>query len=266
MKDKTKITIFFLIIVVLFQSLSYETAAFAEPSTVDGEGKIGFSGKYEQTILDPENPTIEVDPGESPKTDGSLRIDFVPTLNFYKNKISDQGRTYYANAQNFFSDISARGNFIQVTDRRTEPKGWTLQLKQENQFVNTTENSELKGSFLSFDKSWANSAEQSAAPQISKDAIILDNLNTSYDLAKAAKDEGIGTWAIVFGASAENTSNQLATLEPRIDEKQQTVVDTEVQNKPLYLNKAVSLHIPEATQIVSGDYSTVLTWILAELP
>ncbi|WP_207694727.1 hypothetical protein DOK67_0000533 [Enterococcus sp. DIV0212c] len=263
-------TIKFLVIpVAVISSLALKSVdAFAESESLSGPGKIKFSGEYPQEIVDPEKPGEIVDPGETPQLKGDLRIDFVPKLDFYQNKISDKDEIYYGNAQNFFGATKPRGNFVQVTDLRQKPTGWTLQLRQEMQFTNQdTEHSEINGAMLSLDKSWVSSSKDlSGAPQLSKEIINIDNVGASYNLAQANTGQGGGTWTISFGASAENQSNQKNTLEPRLDKDGQAVLDPVFDNKPIYLNKAVSLSIPGTTIVDPVPYTTVLTWILAELP
>lgn len=244
------------------------SSVFAESKALDGTGTIKFEGEYPQDITDPENPDEIVDPGETPQLKGNLRIDFVPKLDFYQNKISDKDETYYANAQNFFGATKPRGNYVQVTDLRAKPTGWTLQLRQEIQFTNNeTEHKEIKGAMLSLDKSWVNSTKDlSEAPQLSKEIINVDNIGASYNLAQANVGQGGGTWLISFGASEQNSSNQKNTLEPRLDKDGQAVLDPIFDKKPVYLNQAISLSIPGKTVIDPVPYTTVLTWILAELP
>lgn len=218
-------------------------------------------------IQDPENPESEVDPGDSPRTDGDLRIDFVPQLNFSTAKLSDNGLVLPANAQLFHSDTTPRGNFIQVTDERDEPTGWTLQVRQEKQFThNEKEGVQLKGAVISLDKAWTNSVVANKfSPTVQKEVIQMLAVGETYNLAKAEYEKGMGTWSIAFGASAENQNGQAATVEARKDEQVNAVMDT-LFNKPSYLNSAVTLTIPGDSNNQAGAYSTVLTWTLAELP
>lgn len=242
-----------------------EASAYAESASLDSKGSITFTGEYPKDIVDPEKPDEVVDPGESPKLDGNLRIDFVPKLNFYQNKISDKDEVYYANAQNFLSDTSARANFIQVTDVRSDGDGWTLQVRQDVQFNNqNTTNKEIHGAVMSFDQSWASSSTNiSNTPQISKDTIRIENIGATYDLASAQVGQGKGTWSISFGSSGETQAN---TLEKRLDADGKEVLDSQFSNKTVYQNKAISLSIPGAAKVDPVQYKTMLTWILAELP
>ncbi|MBM7690253.1 hypothetical protein BCR24_05215 [Enterococcus ureilyticus] len=240
----------------------------AEESNYSGEGTIRFSGKQPLQVMDPEHPEKPADPGGSPHTDNLLRIDFVPKITFSDATMSEQDQTYYGNAQLFNDDTGARGNFIQVSDFRNDSQGWTLQLKQETQFQNQSAKSkELKGAVLSFDKSWANSInDQTTAPTVSKEVIRLSNIGEVYNLAEAKPKKGEGTWAIAFGASVTNTNQQADTLRPKLDEKNNPIVDPAFNNQPIYENQAISLFVPGKTEKEPGNYQTVLTWILSELP
>lgn len=269
MEKKSKLISSLILSLAVLSSLSWEhTQVYAERGSINGSGTIKFEGEYPQNIVDPEKPGEIVDPGESPKLEGDLRIDFVPRFDFYQNKISNKDEVYYANAQNFFGATKPRGNFVQVTDLRQKPTGWTLQLRQEMQFTNNdTKNKEIKGAMLSLDKSWVNSTKNlSEAPQLSKEIINIDNVGASYNLAQASSGQGSGTWTISFGASEENNSNQKNTLEPRLDKEGQAVLDPIFDQKPVYQNRAVSLSIPGTAIVEPVPYTTVLTWILAELP
>ncbi|OJG73980.1 hypothetical protein RV12_GL000328 [Enterococcus quebecensis] len=233
-------------------------------------GHITFTGEYDSVgIRDPEKPAQVADPGESPSTSGKLRIDFVPQLNFTSvNKVSDKDMVYAVNAQLFRDDTAARGNFVQVSDYRGVALGWTLQLRQETQFQNSqTANSQLDGAFLSLDKSWVNSTmEQAMAPSVSKEVIRLDNIGATYNLAEAKPGAGAGTWSISFGASSENPAAMPNTLTPKKDPNDKPMLDEKYASKQMHENSALTLSVPGTTKKDPVTYSTVLTWILAELP
>ncbi|WP_321384334.1 WxL domain-containing protein [uncultured Enterococcus sp.] len=250
-------------------SLFEENQVFAEASK-QGSGHINFTGdgNGNEGIRDPEYPDRIVDPGPSPSTTGDLRIDFVPQLNFSVNKITNKEMGYPVNAQLFHDETPARGNFIQVTDERTEAFGWRLELRQMNQFQNAAAaNSQLTGAMLSFDKSWANSTtDLTHAPLVSKEVIEINNIGETYTLATAQSGNGLGTWSISFGASENNPLQLENTLSPRQNQKGEAMLDPTFADKQIYENSAITLNIPAARKINSGTYSTVLTWILSELP
>ncbi|MEI5994538.1 WxL domain-containing protein [Candidatus Enterococcus mansonii] len=244
---------------------------FAEEHSVTGHGAVEYTGEYPKEPVDPENPEKPVNPGPGASTDGELRFDFAPTLNFGKNKITEANRNFYVNAQLFHNGPSARGNFLQITDSRAERSGWTLQVRQEYQFKNDViqeeKEKELRGAVLSFDKAWANSAyTQEKAPQLSKDIIQLNAQEITFPVASADQGQGKGSWIISFGASDENKHEQTPTLFPKVDEKNQPILDEQFENQQVYGNKAIFLSVPDTVTIHPVQYQTELTWILAELP
>ena len=245
-----------------------EASSVYADDSVEGGGHISFTGEYDKGIRDPEYPDNIVDPGPSPSTNGPLRLDFVPQFNFHRNKMVGKDMIYPVNAQLFHDETTARGNFIQISDNRGAALGWTLQLRQEAQFQNSTEsNHELNGAFLSLDKSWANSnRNENEAPIVAKDVIRLDHIGETYNLADAKPGSGVGIWLISFGASATNPKGQENTLTPKIDTESKPILDPVFENKQMVENSAITLSIPGATEKKSGTYTTVLTWILAELP
>lgn len=248
--------------------LAGEVEATEDNST--GSGHITFTGDYSDVgIRDPENPSVEVDAGNSPSTQGKLRIDFVPQFQFTSmNKISDKDMTYSVNAQLFNDETGPRGNFIQVSDYRGAMLGWTLQLRQEMQFQNSqTANSQLDGAVLSLDYSWTNSTQDAnLSPTISKEVIHLDNIGSTYNLAEAQSGTGAGTWSISFGGSEENSAGIANTLKPKVDPNGNAMLDASFENKQMHENSAITLSVPGGTKKDPVSYSTVLTWILAELP
>lgn len=218
-------------------------------------------------IKDPEDSKVIVNPGESPRTEGDLRIDFVPTLNFSTVEVKEDTSTLPVNAQLFHDSTKARGNFLQVTDQREIPSGWTIQLKQETQFKQLMkESAQLTGATISFDHTWTNSAtNRQYSPEVSKEVIQMNHVGETYTIATAKAEHGMGTWSIIFGASKENTNEQQVTVFPRLDNAGKAIEDP-VFKKSSYLNNAVNLTIPQTSKKEAGTYSTVLTWIIAELP
>lgn len=252
-------------------SLLFSTGVFLS-STASAEGVTGgaeielHQADEQPGVLDPETMT-PADPGVIANTEGRLRIDFAPQLMFSTGLLSDKDATYLAHAQLFKDQTNPRGNFVQVSDYRDVKSGWTLQVRQENQFQHTEHPEiQLNGAVISFDKAWTNNYQQaSSGPKVSKEVIQMTNVGETYTLAEAEFEQGGGTWSIAFGASAENPSQQTNTLEPLKDSKGEPVIDSEY-NQAIFTNNAVKLTIPGATKKVTGTYSTVLTWIIAELP
>ncbi|MHC5226688.1 WxL domain-containing protein [Enterococcus sp. LJL99] len=257
-----------LLLVGLFLQLTNQPS-FAEESSQQGGAEIEITPYKEKdrSIRDPEDPSKRVDAGESPFTTDDLRIDFVPQLNFSTVLLSDKDSVFAVNAQLFHDDTSARGNFIQVSDYRDHPNGWTLQVRQEHQFKHATkEGEELKGAVISFDQAWTSSEKEVRfAPTVSKKIIQMNNIGETYNLAVAPMDKGTGTWSVVFGASGENKNERPNSLSLRKDQNDQELIDP-VFEKAVYSNQAITLSVPGATEKQAGAYSTVLTWLIAELP
>ncbi|MBP1046186.1 WxL domain-containing protein [Enterococcus sp. BWM-S5] len=244
------------------------TQAFAESEKLETEGNITFERSLEPpVVVDPEDPEEPADPGDTPSTDGYLRLDFVPKLDFGRNKVSDKDQAYEVNAQLFHSDTNARGNYVQVTDSRATGAGWTLQVRQETEFTSVNNSEDvLKGAFLSFDKAWANSTmDQKYAPSFQQDVIELDKIGMTYNIATAEQGKGYGTWMIEFGASEENTAGLASTLTPLVDESGNAVMDATF-NKQVHKNSAITFFVPGSVEKKPVHYQTVLTWIIAELP
>ncbi|MGX7149678.1 WxL domain-containing protein [Enterococcus ureasiticus] len=256
--------------VLLLSAVSmFSREAEATSGWLEQPGTVTVEGNPISTPIDPENPEEVVNPGESPSTEGPLRIDFVSTLDFGRADLTASARTYTAFAQQFLGDTGPRGSFIQVTDQRTHATGWTLQLKQNYQFRNAmiqeTSEQELNGAILSLDKSWANSSGTSQAPTVTREPINLQTMDTAYELATATQGNGRGVWVIAFGASQMNSNQIENTLTPALDSSGQAIMD-EFSGKAAYRNSAISLTVPSTTTIHPLQYTTELTWILAELP
>ena len=242
---------------------------FGEKVTeLPSKGSIQYEGAdWVTKPVDPEEPDKEVEPGgEIVKTEGPLRLDFVPQLNFGAQAISKEDQMYYANAQLFKGETPARANYIQVTDSRGSLAGWELSVRQEHQFKNdSTKNKELKGAILSFDKQWANSSfSKDYQPTIVKDAIKIAQIGTTYPIAIAEQGKGAGTWTVEFGSSGsvEGIEN---TLTPVLNADGKPLTDATVEDKPMYKNQAISLFVPGATLKDPVKYTTTLTWTIAEL-
>lgn len=233
------------------------------------DGKVTVEDPGTSSLIDPEFPEVTVNPGEGPSTKGSLRIDYVSSLNFGTAKIDKDNRTYNSLAQLFHSDTGARGYYIQVSDYSSESSGWSLTVTQEEQFhssiVQNLDKQQLNGAVLSFDKGWANTNGSSETPTVTRDTLAINEMGVAYKVASASKGQGKGIWTIEFGASQENTSQQSATLSALQDATGKAVMDT-TYNKPAYSNSAVTLTIPKETKIYPVQYTTSLTWTLTAGP
>lgn len=266
MNKKNKLS---LILLMTLSSLAISEIALAsEADALDQTGKVTVEGSGTTKPVDPENPGTDVDPGEGPSTEGTLRIDYASSLDFGRAQITEKNRTYNARAQLFKDDTPARGSYIQITDERDDAYGWTLQVKQTTQFTNSViqdkENQQLTGAVLSLDKGWANSFGASIAPTVTRDTIAINEIGQAYQVARADAGGGTGTWTIEFGSSGTEKA-QANTLTPETDAAGKALID-ETYQKQAYRNSAISLSIPDSTKIYPVQYQTELTWILSEIP
>lgn len=245
------------------------TVDAASDSNVTNNGTVDVIDSGVTTPVDPENPGTDVDPGDGPSTEGPLRFDFVSSLDFGLNKLTEGDKEFHSLAQLFHSETEARGYYVQITDRRGASSGWELQVSQDAQFNNrviqTLAEQELTGAYLSFDGGWANSADGTGLPAVTRDTIRISEFGTGYTVATANQSQGKGVYTITFGASAGNSSGQANTLTPLTDESGAAVID-ETFDKPAYSNSAIRFFIPESTRIYPVKYSTTMTWSLIAGP
>ncbi|MBP2097417.1 WxL domain-containing protein [Enterococcus rivorum] len=249
--------------------MGVSSSVYAETKEA-GEMGISFQGLIDPNygIVDPENPKSDLKlDGEYGHSTGPLRIDFVPSLSFSRNKIATDEVSYASDALVFKEMLACRGQFIQVSDYREKQTGWSLQVRQETQFTNQKKaDSQLDGAVLSFDNSWVNTRNgTSQPPDVSKEVIRLSNIGETYTLAKADKGTGGGTWSVSFGASMDY-EDATSTVKPRLDEQGKAIIDATNNNQAVFMNQAVRLTIPSGTKKEAGTYKTVLTWIISELP
>lgn len=258
---KKKVSSLVCILVAIFGP-SY--SAFA----AEQEGHVSVEDSGVSGIIDPEHPEVVVNPGDGPSTTGSLRIDYISSLNFGSENLNKSDRKFDSLAQLFMDDTSARGYFVQISDFRPDD-GWELQLTQKAQFnssiIQDSENRYLKGAVLSFDKGWANTNGTSNAPLVTRDAVSLDSLDMAYTIATAGANEGKGSWTIAFGSSEKNPQGKETTLTPFKD-KQGNAVTNPNYDKPEFKNSAISLTVPKETKIYPVEYSTTLQWTLLAGP
>ncbi len=193
------------------------TPTLVSASDVTSNGQVKF--KLDQSQTDPKNP---LDPAERTRQAdrsysawwqssgwhrGPLSIDFASSLIFGEAEISHEDATYYAKPQTFTQDDGTtvdRPNFIQVTDKRGTFEGWTLKVKQENQFaVKDDPTKELTGAQLSFTNgNLVSSTDAQYAPKFQKSFDLIPG-QAQIAPVEAAADQGMGTWIYRFGDDKE---------------------------------------------------------------
>lgn len=227
-----------------------------EPKTYESNGVVKFVPN-----TDPTEPTDPTDPGESikpvdptnpngpnPGTTGPLSIDYASSLDFGVNKISSKDETYYANAQTYSDKDKATANYIQISDHRGSSAGWSLTVKQEQQFENAeAKYSELKGAAITINDSVAVSNSEGVEAPTTQANIVLEP-GTAVAVMDATEGAGDGTWINRFG-KVEKVA---------VEQEDGSVKDMDK-------NTSVQLDVPGSTPKSAVEYRASLTWILAEV-
>ncbi|MCH1713422.1 MULTISPECIES: WxL domain-containing protein [Lactococcus] len=182
---------------------------------------------------------------------GEFSIDFVSSLDFGTNKISNQNQVYFAQAQRYYKSTLVTPNFIQITDNRGTLKGWTLKVYEKEQFKaeEYSQYQELKGAALSFHKPILVTNNNAQQPQAYEVRNLVPGVETL--VAQAKVGEGVGTWIIRWGNKEDLFSRRFS------------IGAKEIQK---YFTSSVSLYVPGDTPKEATTYRTNLTWILSELP
>ncbi|MBW9325018.1 WxL domain-containing protein [Enterococcus casseliflavus] len=252
----------------LFLACVVPISVNASTSSLKQTGAVSVEQGVSQPI-DPERPENPGDPGEGPSTKGTLRFDFASSLDFGEVVISPTNRQYSALAQQFLDPgIGPRGSFVQVSDHRISSTGWTLQVKQDHPFTQKSTNNDVRsldGAILSLDKGWVNSTSESNSPQVFRERIDLVTNGMAHTIAKSEAGAGRGVWTIAFGGNEKTPVTVGNTLTPVTDSRGKPLLDDETK-KPVYRNDAITLSVPDQTEIKPGTYHTTVTWILAALP
>ncbi len=211
----------------------------------DSHGAITFEASDDPTgpidPTDPEKPIDPVDPldpdGPGEGTAGPLSIDYASSLDFGTQKISSVNETYKAKAQKYQDSEGGEKigpNFVQVTDNRGLETGWSLQVKQNDQFA-TDEGDVLTGAQVSFKNGNVVTASTSAKPT-GKATIALAPTDEYTDVMTAADKQGAGTYLLAWG------DNEATGAE------------------------SIELTVPGATTKYAKQYTTTFTWQLTDTP
>ena len=229
------------------------TLASAHGGDVTTKGNIIFE---ENTLVtppvDPENPDKEVEPEVDPDqpdpiepgTPGPLSIDYASHINFGKVMKSGNAQTYYANPVVIDDNGTKveRAPYVQVTDNRGSKAGWSLSVKQTDQF--SQGDSKLEGAVLSLTN--GEIASSSSTDGVKNHDIEFANFNETYPVFGAETDYGAGTFTNQFGKVAP--------------------MDIKGETDPVNKVESVTLDIPEDLVIEDGLYSTDLEWVLTDTP
>lgn len=202
--------------------------------------------------------------GDDAQANGPLRIDAVSVIHFGSQPL--KGDTIIAKAIYTASEVNLQGQYvplhIETTDDRGTNTGWSLQVKQSQEFTEqpqesvTLENlSVLTGAELTL--SATESYDESLISELgkSKPSNLGQKLEVNAEFKKiveAKAGEGIGSWGTYFGDIVEEaTTETTSSLE---------------ESKPVE-NQAITLKIPgQVAKKVDVNYQAELIWVLVATP
>ena len=190
--------------------------------------------------LDPDQPILPENPPLIPENRGFISIDFVSQFDFGTVPIRSSTSRYPARPQRISSvddhESTERPNYIQVSDRRFLPNGWTLSARlSEEGFVSTDAFKHyLKGASVHLNniEMVTSKENRSEAPDYFE-AIELGPQNQV--IARANENQGTGTWIQRYGN--EHT-----------------------------MQKSVELEIPIGARPQATSYQGTLRWELSFVP
>lgn len=213
-------------------------STFAEVSSVgNSKAAITFlAGSGPVTPVDPTNPTKPLVPsGPTDPTDpptgnaGSLTLDYVSSVEFGANEISNKTEVYSA---------KSKKPFIQVTDRRGTGEGWSIVAKS-SKFTNGTVDT-LPGAIISFKNGTTVSLSTGGSPVINKTISLNTDGSIASTVVAASAGTGFGTWVTRWlGPTPEENDGAL--------------------------NDNVTLTIPAGSATV-GNHEATITWTLTDAP
>ncbi|WP_122866107.1 WxL domain-containing protein [Listeria valentina] len=189
----------------------------AESNTADSQAFVSLTAGDTTTPVDPIDPS---EPGGGTGNTGSLTIDNVTPFEFGTHQISSTSETYTTTSKN---------PNVQVTDRRGEGQGWTLQVAL-SEFKDQTDASKvLKGATLTIPKGElkTTAGNVSDTPNNFASTLAADGSGSAI-IMQAEEKTGMGTWEDLFN------------------------------------NQEIKLTVPAGNY--SGDYSSTLNWSLVDAP
>lgn len=243
------------------------TIGFADetaPITYDSKGTVEFvapttpNKPLNPTTPDPKNPVNPKNPDGTPSnpgTSGPITLDFASSFDFGKQEITSADKDYDASAQ-LLSDGKYVPDYAQITDNRGTFAGWTLSVKELDNF-HTSSNVNLKATQINF-KDLNHATTNTLKTDVSMPkGFTLNPAGDSVNImsgAKAAdgKTNGTsGTHIIRFG----NDTDLKADETQANGEKRANTVDP-----------SVTLHVPGTSDKMAQKYTTTLQWTLGETP
>ncbi|MBE9388217.1 WxL domain-containing protein [Vagococcus salmoninarum] len=202
--------------------------------------------------------------GDEAQTNGPLRIEGVSVIHFGSQPL--KGDTIVAQAIYTPTEVNHQGQYvplhIETIDDRGTNTGWSLQVKQSQEFTEQPEESVtladlsvLTGAELtlsateSYDESTISELGKSKPSNLGQKV----RLNANFQkIVEAKVDEGIGSWGTYFGDLVDEATTGTAS---------NTGESKRVENQ------AITLKIPgQVAKKADVNYQAQLTWVLVATP
>lgn len=239
--------------IVVAGGLASLNANAAETKTYDTQGDITFEQSTEPEAPvypgepNPETPVTPTDPtdpdGPGTGTQGPISIDYISSLDFGEQEISNKNQIYYAKPQSYKSGEEDSPNYMQITDKSGKVAGWRLSVEQATDFTAQSDdaaNPTIEGAKITLNAKDGEITSNGDSPVPTARNIILDGAGATQSILAAEAGEGAGLWTSTFG--------ELETLDD-------TVVNT-----------GASLMIPGSSQTDADKYTTELVWKIENVP
>lgn len=229
------------------------TEANAETKTYGTTGDITFEQSTEPELPvypgnpDPENPVKPTDPtdpnGPGPGTQGPISIDYVSSLDFGKQEISNKKEVYFAKPQTYETGQADSPNYMQVTDKSGKVAGWRLSVEQKTDFTAQSANATNKtivGAEITLNAGDGEVASNGNSVAPAARNVTLTGAGSTQSILAAEVGKGAGLWTATLG--------DLETVDGEI------------------VNTGASLMIPGSSQTDADKYSTALVWKIENVP
>lgn len=205
----------------------------------------------------PTNPTdwtpINEFPMDGAYGEGTLRIDYAPSLNF--GSIEYTGNELKVPAQ--MSEINSQSQsmwvtpFFQLTDIRDHQFGWQVFLRADslkNLSKSDNVSSTFVGAQLVFERPVVKSISGNDVDEVSTQqstVIDLSDNSKAQTLATASAEGGKNSWMVSYGSE---------------------LTKVKTKDEPLPITDGVYLLLPKDASVLAGSYKTNLYWSIAATP
>lgn len=244
-------------------SITYDskgTVEFVAPTNSDTPNKpLDPTNPDPNKPLDPKNPDGK---NPNPGTKGPITLDFASSFDFGKQEITSVDKTYNTSAQ-LLGDGKYVPDYAQITDNRGTFAGWTLSVKELDNFHTSTK-VDLKATQINF-KNLNHATTNTLKTDVSMPS-------AGFVIKPGADDTTPGASVnIMSGAKAADgkTNGTSGTHIIRFGNDDSLKTDDTQANGEKRANTvdpSVTLDVPGASDKMAKMYTTTLQWTLGETP